>query len=154
MKQEERWEEFLLGCEIKMEEFNRDVNITKTETNKRINTGINRLDELISGGFPHGSITLISGTPGSGKTILCYHYLWQGLENGENCLYLTSDERVDNIIKTAIDWDVTCGVARRAWAANENSLETAQIWNREKQEKGHITIPFTVKNEFIEKILD
>ena len=33
----------------------------------RINTGLSRLDELLNGGIPRKSITLISGTPGSGK---------------------------------------------------------------------------------------
>ncbi|MGF3554306.1 MAG: RAD55 family ATPase [Thermoplasmatota archaeon] len=67
----------------------------------RISTGINRLDELLSGGLPSNSITLVSGSPGSGKTILCYHYLWQGLNNGEKCLFITSDERIANIVKQA-----------------------------------------------------
>jgi len=55
----------------------------------------------LSGGLPGNSITLVSGTPGSGKTILCYQYLWEGLNNGESCLYLTSDERIENILKQA-----------------------------------------------------
>lgn len=72
-----------------------------TEVDSRITTGIPRLDELISGGLPNNSITLVSGTPGSGKTIICYHYMQEGLNNGEKCLYLTSDERVKNILKQA-----------------------------------------------------
>lgn len=84
-----------------MIEINEEVNFTKITNFNRINTGLARLDELISGGLPKNSITLISGTPGSGKTILCYHYLMEGLKNGENCLYLTSDERINNIIKQA-----------------------------------------------------
>jgi circadian clock protein KaiC len=69
--------------------------------NSRIPTGISKLDEIISGGFPCNSIILVSGTPGSGKTILCYHYISEGLKNGEKCLFLTSDERVENILKQA-----------------------------------------------------
>lgn len=84
-----------------MDEFNEDMNITKNEPTCRINTGIGKLDELLSGGLPSNSITLVSGTPGSGKTILCFHYLMQGLNNGENCLFLTSDERIENILKQA-----------------------------------------------------
>jgi circadian clock protein KaiC len=84
-----------------MDEYNSEINEYRNENFTRVNTGIGQLDSLLNGGFPKNSITLVSGTPGSGKTILCYHYLWQGLQNGENCLYLTSDERVDNIIKQA-----------------------------------------------------
>lgn len=82
-----------------MDEFNEQAHFTRQ--NCRIPTGIERLDELISGGLPSNSVTLVSGTPGSGKTIMCYHYIQEGLNNGEKCLYLTSDERVKNIIKQA-----------------------------------------------------
>jgi len=84
-----------------MDEFNEGINITKNESFNRVTTGIQRLDELLSGGLPSNSIILVSGTPGSGKTILCYHYLWEGLNNDEKCLFLTSDERVTNIVKQA-----------------------------------------------------
>ena len=72
-----------------------------TKVGSRLNSGIPRLDQLISGGFPESSVILVSGTPGSGKTIMCYHYMKEGLQAGENCLYLTSDERVENILKQA-----------------------------------------------------
>ena len=39
----------------------------------RIKTGINGLDELIEGGFPEKSTILVSGTPGTGKTLFCLH---------------------------------------------------------------------------------
>jgi KaiC/GvpD/RAD55 family RecA-like ATPase len=84
----------------KMDDFNENVNLANNSIN-RISTGINRLDELLSGGLPFNSITLVSGSPGSGKTILCYHYLWEGLNSGEKCLFITSDERITNIIKQA-----------------------------------------------------
>jgi len=84
-----------------MDEFNNDVNVTTTEAITRVPTGIQELDELLSGGLPYNSITLVSGTPGSGKSILCYHYLWDGLNKGEKCLFLTSNEQIINIIKQA-----------------------------------------------------
>jgi circadian clock protein KaiC len=65
----------------------------------RANTGINGLDELLNGGFPSGSITLVSGTPGTGKTIVCFQFIEAGIKNGENCLYITSDEPVLNLLK-------------------------------------------------------
>jgi circadian clock protein KaiC len=82
-----------------MDEFSQNFSILNNESSLRVQTGIEKLDELLSGGLPINSTTLVSGTPGSGKSILCFHYLWEGLKNGEKCLYLTSDERVDNIIK-------------------------------------------------------
>ncbi len=67
----------------------------------RANTGINGLDDLLNGGFPSGSIILVSGTPGSGKTIVCFQYIEAGIKNGENCLYLTSDEPVPSLLNDA-----------------------------------------------------
>lgn len=67
----------------------------------RVSTGINELDGLLNGGFPSGSITLVSGTPGTGKTIVCFQYIGAGIKNGENCLYLTSDETIPNLLNEA-----------------------------------------------------
>ncbi len=67
----------------------------------RVSTGINELDGLLNGGFPSGSITLVSGTPGTGKTIVCFQYIGAGIKNGENCLYFTSDETVPNLLNEA-----------------------------------------------------
>jgi len=73
----------------------------RTTSNNRVSTGIQGFDELIQGGFPKGSITLVSGPPGTGKTIVCFQYIQAGLSKGEKCLYLTSDERITNLIKQA-----------------------------------------------------
>ena len=86
-----------------MNEFEQNFKNNENKWVKRINTGIENLDTILQGGLPSNSITLISGTPGSGKTILCFQFLWEGLKNNENCLYLTSDERIENIKKQAIE---------------------------------------------------
>ena len=68
---------------------------------ERIQTGINGLDTNLHGGLPQGSITLVSGTPGTGKTIVCFQYLHTGLQQGEKCMFLASDERVENLLRQA-----------------------------------------------------
>ncbi|MBU0496860.1 MAG: hypothetical protein KKC68_05420 [Candidatus Thermoplasmatota archaeon] len=67
-------------------------------TLERKSTGIPGLDDVISGGLPKGTITLISGPPGSGKTILCCQYLYQGVREGDRCLFLTLDKKVEGIL--------------------------------------------------------
>ena len=47
----------------------------------RVKTGINGLDELIEGGFPEKSITLVSGSPGAGKSIMCFQFIYQGIQS-------------------------------------------------------------------------
>ncbi len=68
---------------------------------KRVGTGIEGLDSLLQGGYPQGSVTLVAGTPGTGKTIVCFHYLNAGIKNKEKCLFLTSDERISNLVHQA-----------------------------------------------------
>jgi circadian clock protein KaiC len=70
---------------------------------ERIKTGIEGLDELISGGIPKSTITLVSGPPGSGKTILCCQFLYQGVQQGEKCLFLTLDKKVEGLLIQATE---------------------------------------------------
>lgn len=67
----------------------------------RIKTGIEGLDAIIEGGLPKNSITLVSGPPGGGKSILCFQFLYEGVKNGEKCLFLTLDKKVDRILLQA-----------------------------------------------------
>jgi len=55
---------------------------------------------------------------------------------------LDGSDRVDNVIKQAIPWDAMGGVARRAWARNENSIETSIAYNEKRAGSDHITLPF------------
>ncbi len=60
--------------------------------NQRVETGITWLDEALQGGLPRGSMTLIAGTPGTGKTLLSGEFLYRGASQGENCLYVSLSE--------------------------------------------------------------
>ena len=70
--------------------------------------------------------------------------------NGGFGLVLDGSERVDNVIKSAILWDVMGGVARRSWARNQHSLETSLEFNGKYQGAGHITLPFLPKQELVD----
>jgi len=73
----------------------------KQEIFRRIPTGIQGLDELLGGGLPEGSITLVSGPPGAGKSILCFQFLYEGIRNNEKALYLTLDKKERGVILQA-----------------------------------------------------
>ena len=73
--------------------------------------------------------------------------------NGGFGLVLDGSERVDNIIKSAMLWDVMGGVARRAWARNEHAVETAEIYNKAYQGKSRITIPYLADEKLIDRIV-
>jgi urocanate hydratase len=73
--------------------------------------------------------------------------------NGGFGLVLDGSERIDAVIKQAIPWDVMGGVARRAWARNENSIETSINYNQTRQGLDHITLPFIADDSFVESLV-
>ena len=62
-------------------------------------SGIPGLDKLIEGGFVKGSTNLIAGRTGTGKTIFGIQFLLHGLRKGENGVYITLEEGIDEIIE-------------------------------------------------------
>lgn len=77
-------------------------------TLERISTGVKGLDSLIEGGIPKGFTVLVAGNPGTGKTILAAHFLFDGLNKGENGLYVSFSESKDqfyvNMEKLGMDF--------------------------------------------------
>ncbi|MGC8993465.1 MAG: ATPase domain-containing protein [Candidatus Aenigmatarchaeota archaeon] len=77
---------------------------------KQVSTGIKGLDTLLKGGLPKGSTTLISGTPGSGKTILSMQFLVNGyLQAKEKGLYISLEEdveRMEEYMSSAFNWPI------------------------------------------------
>jgi circadian clock protein KaiC len=78
------------------------------ENIERVPTGIPGFDKLLEGGLIHGSVTLVSGKAGAGKTIFCSHFLYNGAVKDEPGLYITTEETPDKIRKDlmSIGWDV------------------------------------------------
>ena len=74
--------------------------------------------------------------------------------NGGFGLVLDGSERVDNIIKSAIPWDVMGGVARRAWARNENSITTSVEFNKSNIGSDQITLPYIPDEKLIKKAVN
>ncbi|RLJ07039.1 MAG: hypothetical protein DRP12_02995, partial [Candidatus Aenigmatarchaeota archaeon] len=74
---------------------------------ERIPTGIPGLDKLIQGGFIPGSVIMITGSTGTGKTIFGCQFLWAGLQKGEPGIYLTLEEPPEDIKQDAqqFGWD-------------------------------------------------
>ena len=67
----------------------------------RVKTGVSGFDELVEGGIPKGFNVLITGLPGTGKTIFGLQYLYTGLKNGENGLYVSIDSKPDMLKEQA-----------------------------------------------------
>jgi KaiC/GvpD/RAD55 family RecA-like ATPase len=64
---------------------------------KVVATGVQGLDELISGGFPDGRVILVVGGPGTGKTIFASQFLYKGIDDyQENGIFVSLDEGKDH----------------------------------------------------------
>lgn len=74
--------------------------------------------------------------------------------NGGFGLVLDGSERIDNIIKTAMPWDVMGGVARRAWARNKNSIKTCIEYNDVHKDTDHITIPYVADEKLVKDLVN
>ncbi|MCD6125939.1 MAG: AAA family ATPase [Thaumarchaeota archaeon] len=80
------------------------------ELSDRVSTGIPKLDKMLGGGLLRGRTYLITGETGVGKTILSLQFLLEGLRNGERCIYVSLDERIDGVLRGALSlgwnfWD-------------------------------------------------
>ena len=74
--------------------------------------------------------------------------------NGGFGMVCDGSERVDEILKKAMLWDVMGGVARRSWARNENAMATVREWNETQGENGFcITEPNIASDELIDNLL-
>ena len=69
---------------------------------ERISTGISKLDQMLGGGLLKGRTYLVTGETGVGKTILSLQFLLEGLKNGEQCIYVSLDERIEGVLRGAL----------------------------------------------------
>ena len=76
------------------------LSLNHTVSNERIATGIPRLDAMLGGrGFFRGSSILLTGTPGTGKTIISSNFASAAAQRGERVLYFSFEESPAQIIR-------------------------------------------------------
>jgi len=76
------------------------LSLNHTVSGERIATGIPRLDAMLGGrGFFRGSSILLTGTPGTGKTIVSANFAQAAARRGERVLFFSFEESPDQIIR-------------------------------------------------------
>jgi circadian clock protein KaiC len=65
-------------------------------------TGDAMLDEMLGGGVPEGRTLLFRGPSGVGKSRLAMQFLDAGAHEGEDCLYVTTDEPL-GVVRSSLD---------------------------------------------------
>ena len=104
------------------------------------------------------AVQCFAGNAGRGMSLVALHNgggvgIGKSI-NGGFGMVLDGSERVDEILKISIPWDVMGGVARRAWARNENSISTSKEYNEKFKDTDHITIPHLAKDDLVEKLVE
>ena len=65
---------------------------------ERIKTGIPGLDYVLRGGLRKNSTILITGAPGTGKTIMALQFIYYGAkDSNEKGIFITTEENLDDI---------------------------------------------------------
>jgi len=85
---------------------------------ERVPTGISGLDQLLEGGFPKGRSILVTGEPGTGKTIFGLQFLLDGLNRGERGIYVAADEGPLDILEqgASLGWNLEQYVEKKELA--------------------------------------
>jgi len=88
-----------------------DENPPSVDFSLRMSTGTPGLDELMDGGVLKQSVTLVSGSAGSGKSILGMQFLSEGASCGERGIYITVEEGRKQILANATELGLGLGKA-------------------------------------------
>lgn len=100
---------------------------------------------------------IFAGNAARGMSLIALHNgggvgIGKSINGGFGCV-LDGSERIDEILKSAMPWDVMGGVARRAWARNENAITTSMEYNEIMEGQDHITLPYFVDDQIIDEVM-
>ena len=69
---------------------------------EKIKTGIYGLDQVLKGGLRKNSTILITGAPGTGKTIMALQFIYQGAKKyNENGIFIATEDNLSDLRKNA-----------------------------------------------------
>ena len=120
-----------------------------------IKIGIPGLDEMLCGGIPEGHTVAIMGSPGTGKSTFVLQFIHTGLQNGENCVYISLEESEANLIKTALiyGWDLRPYIEnKKLTLVNLNTLNFKAMITRFESELPKLLTSFNIKRIAIDPI--
>ncbi|GMR15490.1 MAG: DNA repair protein RadA [Gammaproteobacteria bacterium] len=112
----------------------------------RIRVGINELDRVIGGGIVPGSVILIGGDPGIGKSTLLLQVL-AGLLDQLKCLYVSGEESLQQINMRAKRLGLDVGTLR---CLTETSVE--QILTVAEKEKPGLLVIDSIQTLYSERV--
>ena len=101
--------------------------------------------------------SVFAGNAARGMSLCALHNgggtgIGKAINGGFGCV-LDGSERIDRVLENAVLWDVMAGVARRAWARNENAIETVMEYNQLMEGRDCLTLPALASDDLIERTL-
>src|SRR5437016_8099914 len=97
----------------------------RVEAVAKLRTGISGFDEMALGGLPEGRPTIVTGTTGSGKTLLAVQFLAEGVRQfDEPGVFVTFEEPPSAIRRNvaSLGFDIAGWEERGKWAFVDASL--------------------------------
>lgn len=112
---------------------------------ERLSTGVPELDKLLGGGIPRGFLVAVTGEPGTGKTAFCIHFIAQGIKEGDGCIYATTEESRESIIKqaTLFGVDLTQAIDSKNLIMIDALMPSEDVWSLESLEGGALISKIT-----------
>lgn len=100
---------------------------------------------------------IFAGNASRGMSLVALHNgggvgIGKSINGGFGCV-LDGSHRIDEILKSSMPWDVMGGVARRAWARNENAMATSIDYQEYMNGDDIITLPYLVRDDILDKLI-
>lgn len=96
---------------------------------EKLPTGIAGFDDVTEGGLPKGRTTLVSGSAGSGKTVLATQFLVEGIEKADEAgVFITFEESPNDIRRNvrSFSWHINEWETADRWAFVDASLQPGE----------------------------
>jgi circadian clock protein KaiC len=96
---------------------------------RTLSTGIKGLDEMLGGGVPQASATMVAGPSGSGKTTIALHFVLEGAQKDERTLFLSFEEPEAKLIHygEGFGWDIRGFLSRGLMRIKHIALEPDNV---------------------------
>jgi len=108
----------------------------------KVPTRVQGLDEVLHGGIPRARTTLVSGGPGSGKTVLATEFLYRAALEGEPGIYISFEEPAEAIRRNALSlgWDLAALEEAGRLLIIDARIDPRAVWSGEFDIAGLLTI--------------
>jgi DNA repair protein RadA/Sms len=99
-----------------------------SETHPRTSTGIDELDRVLGGGLVYGSLVLVGGDPGIGKSTLLLQAVANMARQGATTLYVTAEESPSQVKLRAARMGID---ADALWLLAQTDMEAVEAARRQ-----------------------